>query len=480
MALTKHQKLARAMKRLLEDLEDHFQKTALNLNALQLHFYETHLIIGRPLMTEATLQTMMRTHKCAMTLLAHDPKVQSAAQNHPLIGCILTPCFYPKSRTHILPPDASSSEEKSIIPWGIKTILPQESLQKFEESKLAATLYCASTSEMSEWADWFEDEDKANTLTNQLLAIGDYFKQREPIEKNLEKGAFPLFKNAALEFYKKIEFPKVFKTLRIAEFAPREEDDIALAYCRILDSISKHRKRHFEDFQKFWRDQLENLMFEGTNMEEKQRSAFLADFFPSCPKSHKKQSKSRWETSAVLDRQNYAAFIRYFVEHFISDPQKYQVEGEIALLLWIMIYASCDLKRPPTIKTLLAITTADISDRYATIEGEEVEFSLGLVYMINEYAGDRNLQRQQKLFPNLTPDKLEDHFHRASKAILPSGSLAALPEAFLSFPHPHKNIRMRAKVRRRQMETPPKVFHGMASSKELKRQLVEKSKPKTS
>lgn len=360
MALTKHQKLARAMKKVLEDLEDHFLKTASNLNALQLHFYETHLIIGRPQMTEITMQTMMRTHKCAMTLLAHDPKMQSAAQNHPLIGCILTPCFYPQSRTHILPPDASSLEEKSIIPWGAKTILPQESLQKLEEGKLAATLYCALTSEMSEWIDWFEDEDKANTLTNQFLAIGDYFKQREPIEKNLEKKAFPLFKNVALEFYKKIEFPKVFKTLRSAEFAPREEEDIGIAYCRVLDSISKHKKRHFEDFQKFWRDQLEKLMFEGTNMEEKQRSALLADFFPNRTKSRKKQSKPRWETSAVLDRQNYAAFIRYFVEHFISNSQQYQVEGEIALLLWIMIYASRDLERPPAIKTLLAITTANI------------------------------------------------------------------------------------------------------------------------
>ena len=39
MALTKHQKLARGMKRLFEDLEVHFQKTASSLNGLQLHFF---------------------------------------------------------------------------------------------------------------------------------------------------------------------------------------------------------------------------------------------------------------------------------------------------------------------------------------------------------------------------------------------------------------------------------------------------------
>lgn len=480
MALTKHQKLARAMKRLLGDLEDHFQKTESNLNALQFHFFETHLIIGRPLMTKATLQTMMRTHKCAMTLLAPDPKVQSAAQNYPLIGCILTPRFYPKSKIHILPPDASSSEEKSIIPWGVKTILPLESLQKLEERKLAATLYCALKSEMSEWIDWFEDEDKANTLTNQLLAIGDYFEQREPIRKNLLQPAFSFFKQAGLEFYKKIQFPKVFKTLIKAEFAPQKNDDVGIAYQLVSESLAKHKKRHFEEFQRVWRDRLIDLMFEGTPWKEEQRTAFLSEYFPNNGKAGRKPSKSRWETGSALDRQHYGTFILYFAERFITNPSKFRVEGEIALLLWIMIYASRDLDRLPTIKTLLAMTTENISDRYAMIEGEEVEFSLGLAYVIKEYAGEGNLHRQQKLFPNLTSDKLEDYFHRASKAILPPGSLAALPEAFLTFPHPQKNARMRAKLRRRQMENPPKVYHDTVSLKELKRQLVERSKPKAS
>jgi hypothetical protein len=480
MALTKHQKLARAMKNLLEDLEGHFQKTASNLNALQFHFYETHLIIGRPQMTEITLQTMMRTHKYAMMLLAPDPKMRSAAQNYPLIGCILTPRFYLRSQTYILPPDAPSSNEKSTIPWGVKTIFPQESLQKLEERKLEATLYCASKSEMSEWIDWFEHEDKANTLTNQLLAIENYYEQREPIRKNLLKQALPSFKQAVLEFYKKIQFPKVFKTLLKAEFAPKKNDDVGIAYQLVSESLAKHNQRNFEEFQRFWRDRLTDLMFEGTSWEKESRTAFLAEYFPSNNKASRKHSKSRWETGSALDRQHYGAFILYFAERFIRNPSKFRVEGEIALLLWIMIYASRDLERPTAIKTLLAITTENISDRYARIEGEEVEFSLGLAYMIKEYAGEGNLQRQQKLFPNLTQDKLEDYFHRASKAILPPGSLAALPEAFLTFPHPQKNVRMRAKLRRLEMENPPKVYHDTVSLKELKRQLVEKSKPLTS
>jgi len=49
MALTKHQKLAKGIKSLLDSLEIHFQKTAKSINCLQLAFYETYLMIGRPL-----------------------------------------------------------------------------------------------------------------------------------------------------------------------------------------------------------------------------------------------------------------------------------------------------------------------------------------------------------------------------------------------------------------------------------------------
>ena len=106
----------------------------------------------------------------------------------------------------------------------------------------------------------------------------------------------------------------------------------------------------------------------------------------------------------------------------------------------------------------------------------EIEFSCGLAELIREYAGEGNLQRQQKLFPNLTLDKLEDHFRRASEVILPPGSIPALPEAFLTFPHLEKHCRMNPKLRRHQLKNPSKILHDPISLKELKRQLVDKSK----
>ena len=80
------------------------------------------------------------------------------------------------------------------------------------------------------------------------------------------------------------------------------------------------------------------------------------------------------------------------------------------------------------------------------LDDGEIEISCGLADLIREYTGGGNLQRQQKLFPSLTVDKLEDHFRRASKIILPPNATPALPEAFLIFPHREKGSRMEARI----------------------------------
>jgi len=475
MALTKHQKLARGMKHLTEVLEIHCRKTASMLDVLQFHFFETHLIIGRPLMSEKTLGTIMRMHRCTMGLLSPNKELRLAAEHSPLIGCVFTPLFYLQSRVLVLPDDAVKNE-KLAIPWGVKTVLPSESFQKLEDAKLEALLYCPSEDEMSEWIDWFEGEDKAASFTNQLLRAEMEFQEKATFENNIRRHAMPFFLDSVAEYYRTSKGKRVSKTILKSDFAPQEKHSIETAYHLVSNSLIKHKKRHLEDFQRFWRDRLVILMFEGMTGTEEHRSAIFAKHFSLDYRVPKTNSGSRWETSSALDRQTYGAFILYFSNRFISNPLKYQVDGEIALLLWIMIYAARDLERPASIKQFLALTTASISDRYATINGGEVEFSRGLTELIKIYTGESGFQRQQKLFPNLTIDKLEDHFHLASKSILLAGAVSALPEAFLTFPHFKKHHRMNSKSRRRELKNPPKIFYDPISLKELKRQLIEKSK----
>jgi len=473
MALTKHQKLAKGIKSLLDSLEIHFQKTAKSINCLQLAFYETYLMIGRPLMNKHTLNAMMHTHLFSLKFFSINENIRKIAKNSPLINMIITP-IYPLSRVRVDTPGQAETT-KRIIPWGVKMTLPNESLEKLKETQTAAILYCASETEMSKWIQWFEQEDKAKTFTNTLLAIGDSFQQKALLDKNLLKLARPLYKRAILEYYRPEREPKEFKTLVKIEFAPQEKTTLFEAYQTIITCIKKRRKKHFEVFQRFWKDKLERLIFEGLDWPIERRYHFLDTYFSS--KTHKpnKHPGVRWETSKGVDRQSYGSFIYYFANLFLENPLKNKVQGEITLILWTMLYIS-RTNSSISITQLLEVTTKDISEQFLCIEDQKTELSLGWAYLIQEYMGKLPLQRQQKLFPNLTIDKLEDHFRKASAQIFPSESTNALPEAFLSFPHPEKGQRIPIQERRSQQQNPPKVFHDPISLEELKKQLIAKSK----
>ncbi len=476
MALTRHQKLARGLKALFSALDDHHQKTATMLNVLQFHFYETHLIIGRRLMTERALKTMMDTHRCGLKHFALNEELRAAARSSPLIACVFTPKFYPDSHILVNPPDPSK-DDKQVVPWGVKTVLPSESLLKLKESMIEALLYCASASEMSEWIDWFEREDIANTFTNQIAAALEHSDEPAVLVKNLDQPAYALFDEAARKYHNnKIPPLNVFS----AEFAPNEGSTIAQAYKLLLKPVQSQEKQPFDDFKKSWRDQLEKSIFANLNLPLEQKRALLEERFSPRRNSQSGNPTPRWKTSLAIDRQTYGSFIRHYVERFLKNPQKHALDGEIALLLWVMVYIAQNPDKIFPIKRLLELTTADVIEQTIQIDGHEFDISGGLANLLKEYTGGAKSKRQQKLFPNLSVDKLEDHFRRTSSALMPPGSLPALPEAFLTFPHALKHARMAAQIRQRQQKHPPQIHHNPISRHELKRQLIEKSKARTS
>ena len=470
MSLTKHQKLARGIKSLLDTLDNFHLKVAKVSNVLQFHFYETHLILGRPLITEKALAAMMHTHRYALRIFSPNEKMREAANSAPLIGIVLTPQFYLRSRVCFFPPGASNVIWH--VPWGVKTVLPQENLQKLKESILEALLFCASDQEMSAWIEWYEPEDKANTLTNQLVAIYKYFEKRSPILRNFHQLAFDHYQKLVLQ-YQDLKIRK--RTLRNADFAPSQTTTVAEAYMIISESIKSHKKRYLDDFQRTWMSQLEELIFTGLTLTSEQKNAILEEYFPKKRLLSKQKPGARWETSHAIDRQTYGKFIRYFAEKFIENPDGNEYFGEAALLLWIMVYIGRKPNKIHTLKRLLELTTANVSEARLLIDNTMYELSQGLADLIEIYAGARPMTRQQKLFPNLTEDKLETLFSRASREILPPDSTPALPGAFLTFPHPHRNVRMRCKLLREIQQHPPQVYHDPISRHELKRQLIEKS-----
>jgi len=472
MALTKHQKLARGIKSLLDDLDAFHLKVAKVSNVLQFHFYETHLILGRPLITEKALATMMRTHLYALSIFSPNEKVREAVKSAPFIGMVLTPAFYPRSRVCFFPPGVSNVIWH--IPWGVKTVLPEENLKKLDEEKWEALLYCPSKAEMSEWIDWYEKENKANTLTNQLCAVHEYGKEQEPVIRNLHQRSRKHFLQTIEKYLKKV--PKVRgRTLEKLGFAPKETTSVAQAYAQVSHSITAGKQRHFIDFQRLWKTQLCQLIFSGVTWSVEKRETLLQELVSIKQPKQQAPSTSRWKSSDAIEKARFGKFILHFADQFVADALNHEIEGEIVLLLWIMVYISQNGTRSYSIKRLLELTTANVIENRFLIDDEEIEHSEGVAILLKEYIGNQPLKRPQKLFPNLTIDILEDRFRQASEKILPPGTTPALPEAFLLFPHPHKNVRMLPKHLREQRKNPLPIYHDPISLQELKRQLVEKS-----
>jgi len=472
MALTKHQKLLRGIKSLLTKLDIHHKKVASLLDALQFHFYESHWIIRGPQISERNLVAMMYTHLCGLQHFAPNEELRKAARESPLIGFHLAPRFYPLSRVLLKPQDAQKGD-KLCIPWGVKLVLPSESLIKLSEAKLEDLLCCSSEDGLCNPIYWFEKEDIANTITNLIFAINAHPHEQAVFEKNLKQPAFDFFYTAATNYNKKDPGSNVFHS----EFAPIEESTVAEAYKLLSKSIQHQKDKSVTTFQALWRDQLMHLIFVNLNWPMIRKQAILEEMFSLKSLHNAKEIPTvRWETGRSLDRQTYGLFIRHFAERFLE--KKNPTDGEIALLLWVMAHISRDPNHLFSISRILELTTAAIADESIHIDGHEIEISQGLANLLKEYAGGAKSERQKKLFPNLNPDKVPDYFHDASSELLPPNSIPALPEAFLTFPHADKHQRMLPQMRLRQQKHPLTIYHNLISRNELKRQLIEKSKPK--
>ena len=469
MALTKHQRLAKSMQNSLDDLKFFYEKVAAISHVLQLHFYETHWILGRPLISERVLKAMMYTHRCSLRLFSPHPEVRKAAQEAPLIGCIINPPFNLAQRVLTIKEEIGVC----LIPWGVKIVLPSENLQKLEDTQFEALLYSASLDEMAEWIDWNEKEDKANTLTNHLCVLYQSHKEAHPAIQNLLQKAAPLYQTIIAKHL--AQDPKVReKTLRNLHFAPKEDSTIADAHYHVSESIRTGKKRELIAFQRLWQKELRTAIFHGLNWKIDRQEEVLKRLFPGKRPVHHQIAKPRWETSFTVDRKTFGAFLLYFTQKFLENPLKNHHEGEIALLLRIIPHIAKGTTKTYTYAYLLTLTTKNIGGNTLILDQGEIEICQGLETLLKAYIGEKSQEREQKLFPHLTQDNLEDYFRRASKELLPNNCISALPEAFLPFPHPHENTRVNPHYLKQQRKNPFPILHDPISRHELKKQLLEK------
>lgn len=466
MALTKHQRLARAITQRFDCLDSFYGEVVKRLDVIQFHFYEKWVILGRPLMSKRALNAMMCSHKQGLGVLASNLELRKQCVSKPLIGVVISPSILLFSKILSSPPD-NTQNARWVIPWGVKICLPQDTLQLILKGRDEAILYCATDEDMTEWLDSFEREDMAGTLTNRLHSVfayeDAYNKERSLLEKNMKQLAYPHFVKMVIDYEDK-DFSSFLK-----KNATVEE-----SYFAVTHSLKSRKERYHDSLKIDWKDRLEELMFEGLHWSQERQEGFLKGLMGSQIFNSSKGS-GRWQTGRAIDRGAYSSFIQYFSKRFLENPNENKVEGEIVCLLWIIVYVTQDTFEKPALQSFLDLTTAHIEERTLNFEGQKIDLSIRLARIIHEYIGKAPKNRQKRLFPHLTIDKLEDRFRKASKELLSPDSLPILPEAFLTFPHNLKGVRMVSSVCRNKQLLLPKIYDKSISRREIARQLREKT-----
>jgi len=450
MAKNKHEKLGASFRKMLNDIDNHSEKVAEALDLVQLYFYEKLLVKGRQLMSQKARRRMMQTHYVGMQYLAPSLAFQELCRTKPWLGTVLqNPVVL---RSQII-------ERQTVgwfIPWGVKFVCPEENLEKLQQNREKALLYCPAAEEINKELDWFEKEDAADSLTHHILNIGAEFGEQALLRKNLCKDPNPLYKKAVKEWKQDFETAENIaespKKLDEIDFAPKPNQSVALAFEAVLRSIRERGSRHRQNLRKRYKEKLKACIFEGLPWSEEQKNGFIfaweSRLFLKSKKPQKKK-EGRWEQCQGIDRYKAAALIGYFVQKCIQDKNE-KMAGEIACILWIMIrIAQEEQDVNLTLSSVIKLTTYDFIEDSSLIyiRDHPVCISKGLhrhlCCLLGEAQGDRN----HPLFKNVTQKGFERALTKASAELFGENCEPVLPASFLVSPHPYKGQRISATER---------------------------------
>lgn len=275
MALTKHQNLARAIKKMLQSVETFYDQVEQSLDLIQLHFHEPFLIVGRPLMKKEAIDSMMKLYVLGIKFFGSSANV---LPNTRWLGAVVTPSFYPTS--HIL--TSEQTEGHWFVPWSVKTVWAETTQADLQNRRIEALIYSPSEVELPSWIEW-EEEDPQFSITTQFHLLCDVSQKRAQLKVNLSQSAFKPFKGIVEEWeernsFQRKKYPQDFTSIAATSFSPEKETSITLAYEAILNVQSSGRYHNYFELIQPWKIRLEELMFVHLNWDDEKRREFLNEW----------------------------------------------------------------------------------------------------------------------------------------------------------------------------------------------------------
>ena len=206
--------------------------------------------------------------------------------------------------------------------------------------------------------------------------------------------------------------------------------------------------RDYEHLMILWRDFLEKLIFAHVAWTDAEKADYIQKweisiFGPST--HHQVDQEGRWEQARAIDKKQAGKILQYFIDKFLANPSKHKKDGEIACLLWTLVWLSQDDEaKGITLARVLAFNTMNINREQPAIlfDGKTIEISQGLHQLLQILQGNGLGKRSRLLFANLCPDYIQNSVKEASLTLFGSDSIPISPAAFLSFPHAKEGVRL--------------------------------------
>lgn len=458
MAKSKYQVLEGKITKILEDIDEHIDKSRKCLQLVQFHFYEKYLLIGAPPLPTTFFNVFAKTHLIGMSMFSPSQELRMACRSFPAFAAIIHPPVRLRSQCRHIAPNTR------FFSWlGVETTLPKDMESMIEQGYWETLLYCPESTELSYEIDWFEKENYTNSFSFQIQSIGEVVRRENAgksiIRKNLNQLALPFFSYIVEKWTSDPEghdtISKNSSAVFTKQFAPSKSDYIAHAYEKVRRALQERSLRNYEHLMILWRDFLENLMFTNVDWTSGEKEVFIKKWEINIfeyPLKRSKNNDGRWEQTMTIDRKTAGQLIKYFIDRFLTNPSKKKRDGEIACLLWTLIWFAQDSDAMGTTITRILnfdTTNIDKEDPAITFDGKSIEISMGLYQLLKVLQGNGKGERIRRLFSNLSEDYLQHVVKEASLLLFGSDTTPILPAAFLSFPHPMKGERFSKKERER-------------------------------
>lgn len=456
MAKCKYGTLASKMEELLQGMEQFIEKTRKIVQRVQFHFHEK---IVTSVISKSSFDEQVKAHIIGMRLLSPSQELRTACDG--LVFGFYAPLYSPCLEAIPNQPLATW--------WAVQTTLPRKMEPIIEQGYWEVLLYCEDSTEYSYEIDWFEKENYTNTFTFQMESMLNALEResfgKAVIRKNLNQLALPYFHSIVEKWKNDSEghdiIPKDFSTLFTKPFAPMESDYIAHAYQKVRLQLRERSLRNYEHLMILWKHFLEDLMFSNVAWTDAEKAGFIKEWEISIfglSVNHRIEQEGRWEQARTINKKQAGKIIKYFIDRFLGDSSKYKKDGEIACLLWTLVWLAQDAEAGDiTLARVLAFDTTNIDKEQPAIlfDGKEVEISLGLYQLLKILQGKGTGKRSRPLFTNLSPDYLQHAVKEASLILFGSESTPISPASFLSFPHPQEGMRLTKKQRERYRAVDP-------------------------